>query len=237
MTAATAVAEPSTSGPAWPPIPPWQRSELVQLSQQGDLSGVTPRVLGVIDQAESSGTGGGITPSSGAGGFFGLVTGSPYAAGSPSAALLQATTQSAFADQAELSASAMSSYLGQTGGTLASAEEIYQTGSAGSPTEGSKLMSDYFGKGATTTGYDPWSGVGAVWGGITAATGGPDSHGASFTLNPIAGAEKSFTSFLGKAMLIVAGLGLVLLGAFRAASPQQRHAIERAVELAPEAAA
>lgn len=128
----------------WPPIPSWQSADLQTLAAQGRLSGVSPLILGVIDQEESGGRGGGIN-SSGYGGFFGLGAGSKYPGGTATAQLLQGTDPSSFDQQATIAASAFAAYQQQQGGDPIKAEEVYQSGRAGTPTPGSKLLAGYLG--------------------------------------------------------------------------------------------
>lgn len=186
-------------------IPTWQQQALAQLSAEGLLSGVSPVYLAVIDQAESSGQGGGLN-SAGYGGFFGLGAGSTYPAGPSSATLLTDPSAQSFDEQAILAASSFASDLSQAGGNPIAAEGIYQTGSAtpsGGPSEGQTLMSDILGG--------------------PAAGGAPSTSltsGMSF-LGPIGGsivggATSSIVASLGRILLYVAfvagGIVLVILG-------------------------
>ena len=138
----------STAGatvPGWPPIPGWEQSDLEALGAAGQLSGVNPEALAVIDSAESSGSGGGINPE-GYGGFFGLGASSTYPAGASSSALLSNPGEASFEQQAVLAASTFNSYLSQAGGNPVTAEEIYQTGKpTATPGEGASLMAQYLG--------------------------------------------------------------------------------------------
>lgn len=122
-----------------PAIPAWEMTALDALANAGDLSGLNPIILGAIDQAESSGSGGGIN-SSGYGGFFGLGANKKYPGGTTTTALLQGTDPGSFEAQAEIAASAFAGYLTQEGGDPVKAEEVYQSGAANGPTEGSKIV-------------------------------------------------------------------------------------------------
>lgn len=188
-----------------PSIPTWEWQDLQNLSQQGDLSGINPIVIGSIDQAESSGKGGGINPE-GYGGFFGLSESGTYPGGQVTPQLLQGTDASSFEQQAEIAASAYASYLQQAGGNPIAAEEIYQTGAADGPTEGSNILGANLGSASPD-------------GGTTATTA------SSLNANPfdLFGIPSTVTgsveTFLAEALLVAAGLGIVVLGAYKLAAP------------------
>lgn len=133
-------------------IPQWQVSELQSLQAQGKLSGVDWQYLAVIDQAESSGSGGGIN-SSGYGGWFGTGVGQVP----PS--VLASTSVQAFDEQAQVAAADYAALLQSHGGDPLAAEMAYQGGS----TEGAQLMQqDLGGLGTsmpTLTGYNPTAGT------------------------------------------------------------------------------
>lgn len=137
-----------------PAIPGWEWSELNQLSDKGELSGVSPTVIGSIDQAESSGSGGGIN-SSGYGGWFGLSATSHYPGepgkSTPGTALLESTSVSSFVAQAQIAASEFAALLTGNGGDPIKAEEAYQSGSASGPTEGSRILAKNLGLPAGST--------------------------------------------------------------------------------------
>ena len=76
---------------ATPSIPTWEWTDLQNLGASGQLSGVNPIVLGAIDQAESSGQGGGVNPK-GYGGWFGLGVDKTYPAGESTGTLLGETS-------------------------------------------------------------------------------------------------------------------------------------------------
>lgn len=117
------------------PIPKWEIAQLESLSGAGQLSGVNPLDLALIDQAESSGSGGGIN-SSGYGGWFGLGVGKQYPTGSINAATMRSTSPQAFDQQASVAAGEFASLLGQHGGNPVRAEMAYQGGS----TEGASIF-------------------------------------------------------------------------------------------------
>ena len=125
------MAEPITSVP----IPKWEIAQLENLSGAGQLSGVNPLDLALIDQAESSGSGGGIN-SSGYGGWFGLGVGKQYPTGSINTGTMRSTTPQAFDQQASVAAGEFASLLGQHGGNPVKAEIAYQGGS----TEGASIF-------------------------------------------------------------------------------------------------
>jgi len=199
----------TTTG-TWPPIPSWEMTDLEQLGQANQLSGLNPIILGVIDDAESSGEGGGIN-SSGYGGFFGLGAGSNYPGGTATAPMLSDPGSTSFEEQAVIAASAFNSYLQQAGGNPVNAEEIYQSGSASGPTEGSQLMAQYLGGAAAGGGGAP----GTVGTGAAATLTG-------FNLNPfdLFGIPQTAASslwslvgpFLVKAILVLFGMGIMLIG-------------------------
>jgi len=233
---------------SWPPIPDWQISELQKLAIGGELSGVNPVALGVIDDAESSGSGGGINPEN-YGGWFGLGVGSTYPAGTPTAALLSATTPAAFDTQAEIAASTFAQDLNAQGGNPVLAEEVYQSGKAAGPTEGSKIMASFLGM--TQPAATP----------ATSSTAAPSSSSASTPatatttglslsdLNPADWAKDLGTVFSTIAddiktwvfigLFTVAGAGLVILGLRSATERPQAPAVspETVAALAPEVAA
>ncbi len=205
-----------------PDIPAWEWTDLQTLSQDGDLSGINPVVLGSIDQAESSGSGGGINPE-GFGGWFGLSESGTYPGGQVTPQLLQGTDATSFEQQAEIAASAYNSYLTEAGGNPIAAEEIYQTGAAGGPTEGSQILQSNLGTasaggGATTTSATT-TGLNAnpfdLFGITSSATGGIES-------------------FIVDSLLVLAGLGIIVLGVYRLAAPHVENAVK---DLGPAAAA
>ena len=195
------VAEPITSVP----IPQWEIVQLENLSGSGQLSGVDPLDLAVIDQAESSGRGGGIN-SSGYGGWFGLGVGKQYPTGSIPAATMRSTTPQAFDQQATVAAGEFASLLGQHGGNPIAAEMAYQGGS----TEGAKLFQQA-GIGGTQTETLSYN--------QSATTTANSSGGGGFNidLNPIDWFTSAFQPILTGAedfglsiLFIVLGLALVL---------------------------
>ena len=121
------------------PIPSWEANQLNQLSSEGKLYGVSPRVLAVIDLAESGGEvrGAGVN-SSGYGGYFGLGAGKHYPGGSIPRSEMLTNDPSSFQAQAEVAASEFA-YLMKQYGNPYSAEQAYQGGS----TEGVTLFGEY----------------------------------------------------------------------------------------------
>jgi hypothetical protein len=154
---------PTPRPPSTPPAPPqptvpsnfsqlpsWENTELNSLYSQGLLSGVQPGLIGGIDVAESSGSGGSINPE-GYGGWFGLGANSSYTGptGTPyqdTPWLLEQTTPQAFAQQAETAAGEYGSLLKEYGGNVYEAEQAYQQGGgnaasyATSPGEGDTIF-------------------------------------------------------------------------------------------------
>lgn len=196
------VAEPITSVP----IPQWEIVQLENLSGSGQLSGVDPLDLAVIDQAESSGRGGGIN-SSGYGGWFGLGVGKQYPTGSISAATMRSTTPQAFDQQATVAAGEFASLLGQHGGNPIAAEMAYQGGS----TEGAKLFQQA-GIGGTQTETLSYNQS------ATATANSSGGGGFNIDLNPIDWFTSAFQPILtgaedfGLSIFFVV-IGLVLVGA------------------------
>jgi hypothetical protein len=139
--------------PTYPPvssihIPSEEQSWLEALAgPSGNIDGVPAVFLAIIDQAESSGDGGGINPE-GYGGYFGL--GEAQAG----ASTLQGTSQAAFDAQAALVAQDFGAQLNRYSGNPVQAEEAYQEGSY-SPSkqlsEGASLFESY-GVGGTNSG-------------------------------------------------------------------------------------
>jgi hypothetical protein len=148
-----------------PNIPGWESQQLDALASANKLYGVPPDILGAIDQAESSGSGGAIN-SSGYGGFFGLGAGGSYPAGTASAALLQDTSPAGFDTQAQLAASLFSQLLQSEGGNPYLAEAAYQIGGNNPPS----VLAAY-----AKTGEGPsvfaQAGIPASVGAATSATG------------------------------------------------------------------
>ena len=208
-----------------PTIPSWEWQDLQDLSQQGDLSGINPIVIGSIDQAESSGNGGGINPE-GYGGFFGLSESGTYPGGQVTPQLLQGTDADSFEQQAEIAASAYASYLNQAGGNPIAAQEIYQTGAADGPTEGSNILATNLGTASPS-------------GGATAST--TSATTTSLNANPFdlfgipSTAAGSVETWATEALLVAAGLGIIVLGVYKLASPalgQAKSAIKPPLEAA-----
>ena len=117
------------------------------MAASGSLDGVPAVFLAIIDQAESSGDGGGIN-SEGYGGYFGLGT------AQAGASTLEGTSQAAFDAQAALAAQDFAQQLNRYGDNPVEAEQAYQQGSY-TPSkplgEGAKLFEGY-GIGSTNSG-------------------------------------------------------------------------------------
>lgn len=202
-------------------IPTWEQADLGQLGAAGELSGVSPQILAAIDQAESSGQGGGIN-TSGYGGFFGLGAGQSYPAGTPSSALLSDPSQQSFDSQAVLASSEFASLLQRTGGDVYAAESAYQGGSS----EGTSVFASL---GVPTTNTPNASTAGVSWnpatGFLPTILGGV---GSSVT--------GSITSFISKALIVVAGLAVAVFGITRLTKPTMDQTAEKAAPLAAVAA-
>ena len=204
---------------AWAKIPAWQQSELEQLSASGQLSGVDPQILAAIDQAESSGQGGGLN-SAGYGGWFGLAPNRAYPGGNMvSTATLTSTTPTAYAAQAQTAAAEFASLLKLEGGDPLRAESAYQQG-PNAPYTGSGEGVDVFrslGIGGTQTGYavtPATGGTGATLDSATTSAGGGWPSG-DLTLVPgFAGwpGIKIGKSTLTRAGLMIVGLILLIIG-------------------------
>lgn len=220
------------------PIPTWQVDTLNQLSSQGQLSGVNPNALAVMDLAESSGKGGGIN-SSGYGGFFGLGAGSTYPGGTVSSSLLSDPGQSSFAQQAKIAASEFASLLKGQGGNYIAAEQQYQTGSPSGIGEGASLFQSYGIGGTpsslssssspssapadqavtTSLNLNPFDGFGLpgeLYGGLKAAGGAVSSAGGGAIASGLLGALSAITSplkaFVEDTGLVVLGIILIAVG-------------------------
>jgi len=226
----------TTSAPErWPAgIPTWMEQELSTLSAQGDLFGVPPQAIASIAKGESGYelTGPGINPE-GYGGFLGLPAtqsvDTPAGTVYVPAALLKTPGPTAFKAQAEIAAGRISTLAsGTEGGTLIRAIQAYGNGPgrAGTPTPDAEVYQETVLGGApapkisqpaVTTGILTWlSGAGAVWGGGKAiiggaahAVGGAISHSVWGSVEP----------FLAKAMLVLGGIALIVLGLYKAAAP------------------
>ncbi|MGA2835498.1 MAG: hypothetical protein ABSF84_02765 [Acidimicrobiales bacterium] len=208
-----------------PAIPSWEWTELQQLGAAGDLFGVSPEILGSIDQAESSGDPGSAN-SSGYGGFFGLGAGTQYPGGSVPASQMGIDTPAELAFEAPVAASAFNSYLAEAGGNVTDAEEIYQSGSASGPTEGSEILDANLGGTSTTAApSSSTSGTGTAqtdslnWNPLD-LFGIPGSVGDAVTA--------AVLPFLAKAMLVLAGVGILIVAAYKAASPSVKNAVDEA---------
>jgi hypothetical protein len=211
------------------PIPSWQITDLDQLSASGELSGIDPNVLAVMSQEESGGeeAGAGIN-SEGYGGYFGLGANKSYPGGTISSAEMEQNTPQSFLDQAKVAASAFASYW--TGNVLTT-EDVYQTGKQeGGQSAGAQLMaSELQPSELAGTGTAPVAATGT-----TGTTGtGTATTDASLNANPLdlfgipqtvgSSAASAVWSEVGpfavKAILVVAGLGIIVLAAYKAASP------------------
>ena len=207
--------EPITSVP----IPRWQITQLENLSGSGQLSGVDPTILALIDQAESSGekAGAGVN-SSGYGGYFGLGAGIQYPTGSVSRSTLMTNSQASFDQQAPVAAGEFASLLGQHGGNPYAAESAYQGGS----TEGTDIFAAA-GVPGNESGYVSGSG-GSNTATLTANTSSSSLSGGWSPLSWLSGAfqpiiadvETFFVSMLfvvvGLILIIVAALYFILKG-------------------------
>lgn len=123
-------------------IPAWELTDLDSLSSQGDLSGVNPDILAVMDQSESSGEGGYTSgggkpgvPGTGDGGWYGLQSAATYTAPNGTAfkttpTLLSETSPAAFDQQSEVAAAEIAHLIDEYGGNVAEAEQKYQGGSS-----------------------------------------------------------------------------------------------------------
>jgi hypothetical protein len=214
-----------------PSIPGWEWTEIQQLGQEGQLSGLNPLIIGGIDQAESSGDPGSPN-SSGYGGYFGLGAGKVYPGGSIPGADMGTNTPQELAAEAVVAASAFNQYLGQAGGDPIAAEEIYQSGSASGPTEGSQILQGLLG--GQPAGGGPVSATNT-----SATTAGLNANPLDLFGIPgtVAGGAASATwgavgPFLVKAILVVTGLSIIALAAYKAASP----AIKKTAQIAESAA-
>jgi hypothetical protein len=164
-------AAPTTWPGQWANIPQWQINILNALGQGGKLSGVNPKVLAGIDQAESSGSGGAINPE-GYGGYFGLSPSTVYPGGNVVGQQAElGTDPSAFTRQAEVAGAEFSSLLASHQGNITAAEQAYQGGG----TEGSSILQG-LGLGGDTTFGSPTKA-----GGTAVGTGGTPASGATLT--------------------------------------------------------
>lgn len=204
-------------------IPAWQSQELNDLAAGGLLSGVPPIDLAVMDQAESSGQGGGLNPE-GYGGYFGLGAGSSYPGGTPSSSLLTDPSQGSFDAQAVIAASTFAEDLSSAGGNPIGAEGIYQTGSAspaGGPSEGQLLMQELLGGTApsmpsTPSATDTLSVSGLIGGTSPGNLPGVGSAVSGITSTAISAGLQAVLPAFGRLLLYVAfvagGIILVIVG-------------------------
>lgn len=219
------------------PIPSWEIQSLDQLAAQGQLSGIDPNVLAVMSQEESGGevAGAGIN-SSGYGGYFGLGAGKQYPGGTISSAEMEQNSPQSFIDQAKVAASAFASYW--TGNVLTT-EDVYQSGHPeGGSSPGAQLMSKELSAGELAGGSNPVPATGTTGGGgsASATTGGT----ANATTTGLLGDLLNWTGLkpiLIEAILVSAGLGIIVLAAYKAASPALKRTAGDAAQLAPLAAA
>lgn len=150
-----------------------QAQILNTLASEGQLSGLNPAILSAIAQEESGDelAGAGIN-SAGYGGYFGLAPNKSYPGGQVNSADLDADNPFSFAHQAIVAASAFSSYLQQTGGNVAQAESMYQTGSPTGETGGGVSVVQQYLNGASPyaeAGQTAVSGSGTATGGSVAS--------------------------------------------------------------------
>lgn len=225
---------------ATPSIPSWEWTQLQQLASSGDLYGLNPIILGAMDQAESSGDPGSPN-SSGYGGYFGLGAGKTYPGGSIPGADMGTNTPAEFDAEAQVAASAFNSYLQEAGGNPITAEEIYQSGSASGPTEGSEILQNLLGGGSAGGGQSsPGIGTAPASNSSSGLNANPlDLFGIPQTIGGDAASAvwSDVGPFLVKAILVIAGLGIVMLAAYKAASPGAKRAAQDAAPLADLAAA
>lgn len=118
----------------WPSgMPPWEETELTQLSSAGKLSGLDPYVLAGIGENESGWEvrGAGIN-SAGYGGYYGLGQNSKYSYQGQSIQITPAiddtNSQASFDIQSEAAALEVQSLLAQYGGNLNEALSAYVSG-------------------------------------------------------------------------------------------------------------
>jgi hypothetical protein len=162
----------------WPTgIPPWEETDLTNLSQAGKLSGINPLILAGIAQEESGYEvkGAGFNPE-GYGGYYGLGLGQ-YPAGSATKDELLTNSDASFQSQSILAASAFASYMQQA------AKEGY------SGIQQVDRAETIFQQGGNTKGIESGGGVSVVNaalgqsspGNANPATGGAGSGGVSGT--------------------------------------------------------
>lgn len=224
----TTVPTSAPTSASWPSgTPTWMQGVLDTMAAQGQLGSVPPQALAAIAKGESGYEvqGAGIN-SSGYGGFFGLGAGAAYTTPSGpmgvTATALRTSGQASFRQQAGVTSGLLAHLLGQEGTTLVRAIQAFgngpgtlPTGKPGGtvPTIDSKIYEQTVAGGASTARINfpgtniPLTGPGAIGAGVGA--------GASV-------AGSSITNFLAKALLIAAGIGLILIGAHRAASPHTK---------------
>jgi hypothetical protein len=142
----------------FPSYTPTSYAQILQtMASKGQLTGVTPRILAAIAQAESGSeaAGAGIN-SSGYGGYFGLHETQTYPAGKVTSGVLNTKSTASFRYQAKIAASALASY---AGGPIARTNE-FVTGHAGNTSTGAsgdaKLV-------ATALGISGTSGAGSFF--------------------------------------------------------------------------
>lgn len=209
-----------------PAIPAWQESDLETLSSSGQLYGLSPTVVGSIDQAESSGSGGGIN-SSGYGGWFGLGENSTYPGGTVTPALLSSTSESSFISQAKIAASEFASLLTKYGNPT-SAEEAYQSGSPSGPTEGSNILDANLGTSPALTGaagtnqatltslnknpFDLFGVPGTLFGAGESAVAGSAGAVGEGIAGGLAALAAPLKNYLEDAALVVLGIIVIIVG-------------------------
>lgn len=134
-------------------MPQWQQDALTQLSQSGQLSNLSPYILGGIEQAETSGWSGGGVNQSGYGGYFGLgpttyfgnkVTTQELMTGG---ATSSKKTLASYQAQAKAAAADFAHWFNATG-SVTKAETIYQQGGwSGTPSQGVQYVTAAVGSG------------------------------------------------------------------------------------------
>jgi hypothetical protein len=190
--------------------PSWEVAILDSLSNQGSLNGVNPNDIvgiGYAEQGYGGVTSGGARSSTGAGGFFGLSSNTPYSYGgntfSISSSQLSGSSAADYTAQAETASAVFATGLQAAKGNVLGAESYYQTGSTSGTSSGAGLFKNLgiggnqgTGQAAssqTTSGSSTSSGLSNP---IFGVLGGPSIAGVGFF-------------FLAIVLLLIGGLVLV----------------------------
>ena len=185
------------------PIPAWQKAQLQQLSNQGQLNNVNPLYIGLISGAESTWGNPGNYNSSGFGGYFGTTQ--------AESGVANPTNPSTYGQQAMAASAVYAAGLRASNGNPIAAENYYQTGSIGSSSHGASLFAQYLGGGTVATPAQPTSAQASGSSPSGFSPSGTASLG-PINLQPIVDAGLSGALVIGAVVLVLAAALLFTKG-------------------------